>query len=787
MAKPSLFLRSPTTILTLLISSFIATLASAQSPSPSGPVPEPKPSPPSAFLGITSATSDKFIYYQGGQLNLPTVQYSGELFSLDVTKPWPISSPAWTNLTVTTGVGGPLAIGHSATVSRDQSTLYVTAPTGNTSDPFFYEYNIQSATWSTTSAPLAQAPVWAVRREAHLLTDPKTGAIWYLGGSIDKGETNEIDKFLNGGWSINLATTQVDPTSGDVKAYVMNRFSSGTSHIYQNKIYFFGGFTSTPDGHRSYQSFQSIPTIDISTPQLVYAQQFTIGTVPKPRNDHCSVLTASQKIIIYGGYDSNTKYTFNDVWSLDLVTMTWTQIVASSSARYSHTCNLAGANMIVFGGRASATATSKDVGYRDVQVYDVTTSTWMQNYTVKEDTTPMSQPLPGSTSGAPNKGLSTGAIVGVIVGVLGVILMVGGLILYQRRQKKFEVHEAEMEKAAYLASLGSDAEGKNHARRASQRYHKNNPYSASSPRSPSTRPLNGAGTSTMNSPTLGYGSGFESLETPTVPGASNVQYLMQHLPDGTIAVQPVYLDHQPIPLQHSPNMMYSENSSLGGDEPQHLSERSVYVNTSPTHGLGIFARDDLAPNTVWWYPQPETTLCVQRDLYHRIRMASKHHHAWSLVLDAIDMFSYYDRHQDVLVFCLCNARYCNHDDTPNSVPVAATLLGDSPRYGAIHLACAVKKDQEIFESYRIYGHLAWARTCGDFLNPQLGDTDKGFEDEVIQSGLMEIVLTREQVATYLRSHRQTDIQRCLEVCWKEFGVAENGGWRIAVPEAAREP
>ncbi|KAF9300147.1 hypothetical protein BGZ74_008247 [Mortierella antarctica] len=570
MAKPSFLLRTPTptTLLALFFSTLVTTLASAQAPSPTGPAPEPTPeptsSPPTAFLGITSASSDKFIYYHGGQLNLPTVQYSSELFSLDVTKPWSISTPAWTNLTVTTGVRGPLTVGHSATMSRDQRTLYVTAPTGNTSDPFFYEYNIQSATWSSTSAPLAQAPVWAVRREAHLLTDPQTGAIWYLGGSTDKGETNEIDKFLNGGWSINLPTTQVDPTTGDVKAFVMNRFSSGTSHIYKNKIYLFGGSTSTPDGQRSYQSFQSIATIDISAPQLVYGEQLTIGTVPKPRNDHCSVLTASQKVIIYGGFDPNTKYTFSDVWSLDLVTMTWTQIVVTSSARYSHTCNLAGANMIVFGGRASATAISKDVGYRDVQVYDVTTSTWMRNYTVKMDTTPVSQPLPGSTPGASKKGLSTGAIVGVIIGVVAIILMIGGLVYYRRRQKKIEVHEAEVEKAAYLASLGSDDEGKNHARRVSQRYHKNNPYSASSPRSPSTRRLNGTGTSTMNSPTLGYGSGFESLETPAVPGASNVQYLMQHLPDGTIAVQPVYLDHQPIPLQHSPNMMYSENSSLGG-------------------------------------------------------------------------------------------------------------------------------------------------------------------------------------------------------------------------------
>ncbi|KAG0079663.1 hypothetical protein BGZ93_003153, partial [Podila epicladia] len=137
---------------------------------------------------------------------------------------------------------------------------------------------------------------------------------------------------------------------------------------------------------------------------------------------------------------------------------------------------------------------------------------------------------------------------------------------------------------------------------------------------------------------------------------------------------------------------------------------------------------------------------------------------------------------DALVFCLCNARYCNHDDAPNSAPALETSM----HYDAMRTVRMVKKDQEIFESYHAYGQPVWARTCGDFLNPQLGDTEVGFEDEVIISGKMEIVLTKEQVGTYLRSHRQNDIQQSLETCWKKFGVAENGGWRITVPDMARE-
>lgn len=162
MATSRLLRTSSTSLLILLISTFLTTLVSAQSTSPTTtpttlPTTSPQPTAiaPSAYLGTTSATSDNLIYYHGGQLNTPITQYSSELFSLDVTKSWSISAPAWTNLTVTSGVLGPIAYGHSATMSKDQKTLYVTAPTNNKSSPFFYEYSIESATWSTASAPAA--------------------------------------------------------------------------------------------------------------------------------------------------------------------------------------------------------------------------------------------------------------------------------------------------------------------------------------------------------------------------------------------------------------------------------------------------------------------------------------------------------------------------------------------------------------------------------------------------------------------------------------------------------
>ncbi|KAG0365327.1 hypothetical protein BC939DRAFT_478143 [Gamsiella multidivaricata] len=565
---------------------------------------------PNAFIGVASATGNGRIFYQGGQLNTATVQYSNELLSLDVTVSWPISNPAWSNLTTpTSGAGGPKVSSHSATMSKDLNTLYLTAPTGELENPFLYEYNVKTATWSTENAPSAQAAIWTSRKEAQLLTDPATGAIWYLGGALPGGiDINEIDRYQNGSWNANIAATSVNEgATGSVA--VMNKFSSGTSHIYGSRIYLFGGFTSG-SGSRSYQSFQAVPWIDISTATPTIGTMLTLGPVPAPRQEHCSVLTSSQKIIIFGGYDANTKSTFDDIWSLDLVTATWQQIITINPTRprYGHNCNLVGANMIVYGGRASASGSTTEIGYlKDIQVYDVIKTAWMTTYTPKEDLTPISKPLPGGVGFGgtdSSSGLSTGALVGIIVGAIAVVGSIIAVVVYRKRQRRIEIREAEMEKTAYVTSLGSDGEADDELHRDSSRgrlrdghrSYRNNPYAASSasPRSGSTRPLNGADSTVANTPGMRQydQAGVETL-TPTSQGlkytsppesSGGVQYLMQQLPDGTIAVQPVYLDHQPVPLQHSPNMVYSETSSLGG-----FLGTPKFSSTVPISGAGVAA------------------------------------------------------------------------------------------------------------------------------------------------------------------------------------------------------
>ncbi|KAF9126029.1 hypothetical protein BGX30_000189 [Mortierella sp. GBA39] len=491
---------------------------------------------PAAFLGIASTTNKKMIYYQGGQLNQAgAAAFSSDLYSLDVTKSWPKSAPAWTNLSKanTTSGTGPQVSGHSAAISADGSTLLVTAPWGDGTKPFLYSYLISSGVWSSSNAPAAQAASWTGRKNADLITNSATGTTYFLGGSLaDGSSTNEVDAYKDGQWTASLSLT---PAPGVTS---LNQFSSGSAILYNSKIFIFGGFSSSV-GQRGYQSFQSLPYIDVSNPAApIHGIQLTLGAYPQPRQDHCTVLTDSKKVLLLGGYDANAKTSLADMWSLDMITMTWTQIIPANPTvpRNGHTCNIAGANMIVYGGMSTTPTGGQQAYVKDIQIYDVMLSKWMNEYAPKADGTAISDPLGGGNNGA-SSGLSTGALIGIVIGAIVVLGLITGLFLYRRRQKQIEIKEAEMEKEAYLASLRP--EGGDTAGRDSKVTPRVSPNAARAALSTPGMSHNGAYAG-MDELLLNNASG-----SPGMGGQAqgNVQYLMQHLPDGTIAVQPVYLDH----------------------------------------------------------------------------------------------------------------------------------------------------------------------------------------------------------------------------------------------------
>ncbi|KAJ4829842.1 hypothetical protein Tsubulata_016555 [Turnera subulata] len=100
----------------------------------------------------------------------------------------------------------------------------------------------------------------------------------------------------------------------------------------------------------------------------------TLGKVPVARGGHSTTLVGS-KLIIFGGEDRNRKL-LNDVYALDLETMTWDVVETTQTPpapRFDHTAAIhADRYLLIFGG------CSHSVFFNDLHVLDLQTMEWSQ-------------------------------------------------------------------------------------------------------------------------------------------------------------------------------------------------------------------------------------------------------------------------------------------------------------------------------------------------------------------------------------------------------------------------
>ncbi len=132
------------------------------------------------------------------------------------------------------------------------------------------------------------------------------------------------------------------------------------------------------------------------------------------------------------------------------------------------------------------------------------------------------------------------------------------------------------------------------------------------------------------------------------------------------------------------------------------------TRASTIHGLGVFASQDIPRGTTWWHARAQDIFLIGRGQYEVLK-ASAHANSIENFMDCIVFYSYYLEHEDLLVFCLDNARHVNHSDAPNSGPgpdlnpFRSVALGD------------IAAGEEIVENYRGYERCPWATMYRAFL------------------------------------------------------------------------
>ena len=124
------------------------------------------------------------------------------------------------------------------------------------------------------------------------------------------------------------------------------------------------------------------------------------------------------------------------------------------------------------------------------------------------------------------------------------------------------------------------------------------------------------------------------------------------------------------------------------------------VKESPIHGWGIFAKKYIPEGTIWWHARPCDVQILTRDQFQRL-MASRRNEKFEQYIETLLTYSYYAVSFDVMVLCLDNMRYLNHNADDNS-----GALETCPDFCSITLR-DVRAGEELKEDYRKYAKCSW--------------------------------------------------------------------------------
>ncbi|KAL0953257.1 hypothetical protein HGRIS_004507 [Hohenbuehelia grisea] len=305
------------------------------------------------------------------------------------------------------------------------------------------------------------------------------GRIYIIGGTKTDGSDNALsDHYL---FDVNVPSfTQLSSTNGPPDIY-----GHACIILPDGRLLVFGGYSQSQGRHIPFDVIWVLDTTkDSGTPEWTLLAVST-SNLPSPRRAFAAVLLPDGRILIHGGSDAHLQFNFEDGWILDLSqdSAVWTKVdpLSQLGARRDHFA-VASGNEVIFG-----------FGYQNnapapapLSIYDPTASTFAPSHTpppAKPTGSPAPSPtLPGMSqtpagptptgksgvhptatvgpgggnsdgngNGNGNGGNGGGAngddesrdrqrataiAVGTAFGVIGLLLVVGGVIWYYRRQSR---------------------------------------------------------------------------------------------------------------------------------------------------------------------------------------------------------------------------------------------------------------------------------------------------------------------------------------------------------------
>jgi hypothetical protein len=328
-----------------------------------------------------------------------------------------------------------------------------------------------------------QVPSSLVRTLSALVTSSTDGIGYSIGGNAPDPDQGMVSYDMSAQTWNNASTSNLDSTgtADDGQLLFTNVFGE------EGILIALDGSDGTTGETASLNDFSLIKIYDRKSGQ--WLEQATTGTPPEARVTFCAVNvhgTSSMEIYIHGGFDGLSPLTtYDDVYVLSLPSFSWYKAdYTPGTGRTLHTCNAVNRQMIVIGGTSNddswLTGNSVSGTYRDpwpwgLGVFDMSKMEWASEFNAdaadyvtpdvviagiaangskpatwssseiqqvfshttlgEVSTSNSSSSSGGSTPSKSSSGLSGGAIAGIAIGAVAIILIVIGALLWFRRSK----------------------------------------------------------------------------------------------------------------------------------------------------------------------------------------------------------------------------------------------------------------------------------------------------------------------------------------------------------------
>ncbi|KAG0210475.1 hypothetical protein BGX28_009285 [Mortierella sp. GBA30] len=342
----------------------------------------------------------------------------GQFMVLDLSVPWDAATPAWKRL-----ANGPIQGVFPAAMSGDGHTLATFHSNRNSTDSgkFAWLYNVTSDIWSISTIRVPRPD----RDGRFAVTDPTTNLAYLPGGY----ESDESAQMLVYNFTSDTAVSSPLPAGRLVNVTQYK----GLWWAQKKSILYFGGYLAD-------NSLAPAGITQFTPSSSTWTTLVTKGNGPSSRADFCMEISDDgTKLVIYGGrVNEQWKTVFkSELFILDLETLTWTLAKDNSQPRVYSVCTIVNSTFISWGGQDSIETVSQPA-----VLYNLKTNKYLTKFMSPDASVDDVSNTDGSGNGTGgNFKLSTGAIVGIVIGSLAFLCLCYFCVF--RRCRKGQVYIVE--------------------------------------------------------------------------------------------------------------------------------------------------------------------------------------------------------------------------------------------------------------------------------------------------------------------------------------------------------